>query len=169
MWIIATILSAVAHVGYVVFRESADRGGSPIYTSLAETLLRLVFLALFYALWKFYCDQWQRMSNRSTMRLVVEKIWVPFISVFLVTEPHYFLSERHDAGAVVTGVVLFIALMDWGQSIHRVIVSIAERHDAVSNARKLYSCYPPRTRGDLLPMDLFFHIGTIVMLLKKIT
>lgn len=168
MGIFVAIFLGALHVGCTVFQKSADRGGDPVYSVLAEALLWFAFLILFVLAWKFYCAQWRRLSDRSILRIVTEKLWVPFIAVFLITEPRYYLAGKIELEVVATGVALLIALVDWDQSIRRAAESVFAGN-YFADRRFLYSQYPPQKRGDLLPMDILINIATFAIIIKKIT
>ncbi len=167
MSLILSLLSGIGHIGYLVFRQSSDRGGDPIYSVVAEALLWFAFLVLFVAVWKFYCLQWKQLADQSILRVITEKVWMPFVTLFLVTDPRYFFSEKMELEIVMTGVVLLIALMDWDQSILRTVKGVLANRPAMDQ-RLLYSNYPPRKRSDMLPMDVLINTVVFFMIIKKI-
>jgi hypothetical protein len=168
MLFILAILVGVLHVGYTVYQKSVSRGGDPIYSVLAESLLWFAFLVLFVAVWKFYCKEWSRLSDQSVLRVVAERIWAPLIAVFLITEPQYYLPGKTVIGVVVSGLALFVVLMDWGGSIRNTVERVFTGIHVMDN-RILYSNFPPRKRSDLFPMDAIVNVATIIMILKKLT
>ncbi len=139
----------------------------PFYSVVAESILWVIFLFLFVAVWKFYCVEWKKLSHSSVLQAIFDKLWFPFVTVFLVTNSSYYNSSIPKYSVVISGVALFIALIDVDSSIKKAVENIFCNVN-INNQRMLYSHYPPLSRADLLPMDLLINIGVVIMIIKKI-
>ena len=162
------IIVGAAHVFLSVYGGGMSRGGDPIYSVLAETLLWFVFLVLFVAVWKYYCLEWKKLSSKSSIRILLDRLFYPAITVILIGSQSHFSSPSLEGLAITSGVILFFALIDIDSSIGRSVANIFSDLN-VMNRKMLYSRYPPKSRADILPMDLIVNIWIIVMIVKKAT
>lgn len=168
MSLFIAIIVGIAHVFLSVYGSSMSRGGDPIYSVLAETLLWFVFLVLFVAVWKYYCLEWKKLSSKSSIRVLLDKLFYPAISVVLIGGSSHYSSNFLEGLVVASGITLLFALIDIDSSIGRSVATIFSDLN-VTNRKMLYSRYPPKSRADILPMDLIVNIWIIVMIIKKVT
>lgn len=166
------ILIFIAGIGYIVRSLYIDlmiHGDIPYYSYLAKSILVIAFAVFFVISWKFYCTEWRRLSGGAVIEALFEKILFPLITIYLVT-PKGLINgaEQIDSVMVFFGILFFISAVDVDSSIARIVHKKFQNMNA-TNRKYLYSTYPPRVRGDILPLELIVLLMTIVMIIRKLT
>ena len=168
MSIFLAIIIGGIYIFYSVYSDGIARGGDPLYSVISETVLWIIFYILFVGVWKAYCVEWKRLTDRKLLRGLCERVWFPLVTVFLVTSTDYYVKFDGISFSLLLGFALFLSLVDVGASIERFVVNKFLNLNPI-NQTILYSQYPPKCRSDLLPMDLIVNIMTAIMTIKKIT
>lgn len=168
MSMLASTIFGCMYVLWSVYIDSVSRSGDPIYSIISETVLWVVFYIFFVGFWKFYCVEWKKLSDRSFLRVVFERIWLPLVTVFLVTNTNHYESPEENYLFFLVGLALFLSLTDMGASIEIFVKGKFSNLNS-TNRSILYSQYPPKLRSDLLPMDLIVNIMIVIMIIKKVT
>jgi hypothetical protein len=169
MSIVALLSAGTIYIVISLYIDLVQNNDLPFYSYIAESILVISFAGLFVTSWKFYCAEWKQLSGKTIIQLFFEKVFFPLVTVFLVT-PKMILDNigQPDILILITGLLFIITLADIDSSIGKTVYNKFRKMNA-TNRRILYSAYPPRTRGDLLPLDAIIFIIIFVMIIRKLT
>lgn len=144
--------------------EAAEHdGGQPAVTILAEAIFLSVMLACLYVAGKVYAQEWKRLSGNTLALRIFSWVFLPSFIVFLLVDLEV------SIGVWWWGVVLFawFGMVDFGGAVEACVLRWFGEINHI-NRRVCYSKYPPMTRSDMFPMDLYFWGLIIFVGIKKL-
>jgi hypothetical protein len=131
-------------------------------------LVVVAFAICYIISWKYYCTEWRNISDKSLLRVLLEKVVFPLLTIYLVT-PKRLLGgvEELDSLLVFLGFLFYLSAVDVDSSISRVVYNQFKNMNAL-NRKYLYSTFPPRGRSDIYPFDFIIFLFTSFMVLRKL-
>jgi len=141
-------------------------GGLTSLHGFSPTLLILVVCGSFYLAGKVYAKEWGLVSDKSIIKMLFERIWLPFLTVYIFSKSEHLFLE--STGNNILIILLILSLSDFDNSFSRFVRRKFSDVNEI-NRKLCYSVYPPKNRADIFPMDLIFMTLSIGILIKKLT
>lgn len=129
-------------------------------------LILLFVCVAFYLAGKIYSREWGLVKKKSNLKIIFERIWLPLLTVYIFSKNDFLFTESVFENLLI--ILLIISLADIDNSISRFVDTKFSDVNEV-NRKICYLKYPPRDRVDIFPMEIIFHILSIVILIKKLT
>jgi len=140
------------------------------YIHRADWILFLIY-ALLYGAGKTYIVVWEDIAisrkKNGIGLFLYEKLFFPAAWLYLIKCKLPFSSIENQPYLLASVVMLFILLGDWMGIIKRVV---RYWYPGVSELEKgkLFLTFPPQSRVDMLPLDLYFNGIMAVIIYRQI-
>lgn len=163
LYIAITFLLALVTISKLL-RLNEEFGGGYFQGELF--FFYIIFLA-WYFIGKLYCIEWGKLTKGQTgvVLFVYERLVLPFVLIFFFLGKAPFESVINKPLYLVCVVLFFILLGDWFGIVKK---NLFHWYPGASEleARKLFLTFPPASRLDMLPLDIYIN-GTYIFLIYK--